>query len=73
MGLINKEKNNLFLLECIEFQLLSQFYIHDFVSSLYIDDIKGFLLKKLVRYLMPSVKQFSKGKYKRRYHEMSIT
>lgn len=73
MGLISKEKNNLFLLECIEFQLLSQFYIHDFVSSLYIDDIKGFLLKKLVRYLMPSDKQFSKGKYKRRYHKMSIT
>lgn len=60
-GLINNDKSNIFLLECVEFSLLSDFYIKNFIFSYDTDEITCVLWRKLINLLNP-VNSFNQQK-----------
>lgn len=56
-SLIKDDKSNAFLLECVEFGLLSNFYVKNFINSFDTDDITGVLWKQFVKLLNPFTQQ----------------
>lgn len=69
-GLIKSDNSNIFLLECIEFQLLGDFYLKNFIYSFDTDEITAVVWRKIIDLLNPA-KSFDKCIYRYKKYSSS--